>query len=143
MTREVRDKKELKKAIKDQIEVIAVSNGLKKDLQPLIRLMKLPKKKIAEFIAFLSVTGTALIGGVTSSPLTGGMTGGVAFLATSSATTVFAVKSGIEIAIIAGVLILCVSLGVTFILEVLNNYEVETEVEIGTERIVFTRKTNK
>ncbi len=138
MKKRVNTKKEFREALRNKEKIIIVGDDLKKELKPIVKLMKLPRKKLIATIGFISTTGAAIVGAIVAAPPTGGMSMVATSLMATPAVAGYAMTSGVSIAIVVGVLVLCVSLGVSMVLEVLNNYNMEYEIKYMG--LVFRRK---
>ena len=142
--RTVRTRSELKAAVSDGVETIIVEGKLAKDLAPLARIMKLSPVKIAATIGFLSVSGAAVAASIAASPATAGISGAAAFTVAAPAAAIFAAKSGISIALVIALILLCVLIGATTVIALLRTYDLcqeEIEFKIGTEGFTFRKKS--
>ena len=138
-TRTVRTKKELKEAIKDNIDTIIVSEKLKKELRNVVKLMKMPPKKRNAIIGFLGAGGVAVVAAAAAAPATMGFSS----IAGMSAIAVFATTSGVSVPIVVAIILLCVAVGIPSVISLLRMYDItddEVEFEIGGVR--FRRKTS-
>ncbi len=131
----VHTKKELKAALTAKEKVIIVENNkLCSDLKPILKVMKLSPQKRKVIIKLLATSGALLVASIAAMPVTQG----VSALSTAPAVVACATSAGVSIPTVVGVLILCVSVGVTMVLEIFHHYEVDYEIEY--KGVVFRRK---
>ena len=133
-TRTVHTKKELKAAINDQVDTIIISKELAKEINGVLKLMKMSTAKITAMIAFLGAGGAAIVASVVAAPATMGISG----IVTSSALVAFATSSGISIPVVVAVILLCVAIGIHVVISLLRAYEItddEVEIEFGGVKI--------
>jgi hypothetical protein len=125
--RMVNTKKELKEAIKDNVDTIIVAEELRKDLKGIIKAMKLSPKKRSAIIGFLGAGGVAVVASVAAAPSTMGISG----IAGMSAVAAFAAASGVSIPIIVAIILLCVAIGIPSVVSLIRMYDIsEDEVWI-------------
>lgn len=129
MIKEVTTVQELKKSVNEGTEVIVVREALVHKLQPLLGVMKLSEYKLNNLITFLLTTGTILVGLLSFSPVTGGISGLTAFLASNPMVICFAMTNQMQVGMIVGTLILATSIGVSLVVEIVRNYEIEAAIE--------------
>ena len=133
-TRKVTTKKELKEAIKENVDTIIISKELAKEIGGVLKLMKMSAAKISAMIAFLGAGGAAIVASVAAAPATMGFSG----IVTSSALVAFATTSSISIPVVVSVILLCVVIGIPIVISLLRAYEIvddEVNVEFGNIKI--------
>lgn len=125
-TRVVRDKNELKKAYEDKVDKIIVEGGLAKKMKKAKAIRTMTPAKLA-------ILGTALAavgGGVAMSPFT---LGASAVVSTAVAIPV-AVQTDVSITVIIAVS----SIGLTLLIAILKDYDIEAEM--GDFRVVLNKR---
>lgn len=137
-TRTVNTKKELKEALKDNMDMIIVTEGLKKDLHQIVKVMKMPPKKRKAIIGFLGAGGAAVVASVAAAPVTLG----ISSIAGMSAVAAFATASGVAIPVVVAVILLCVAIGIPSVISLIRTYDVsDDEFEFEFGGIKFRRRT--
>lgn len=144
--REVNTKSELKKAVKDRVDGIIISKQLEKEIEPLIKVMQMSEKKRNALIAFLSASGAAIIAALAAIPTTAGISGITSAIVAMPAVAAFSISSGIEIALLVLLILLCLSVGISTIIELIRMYTVrEQTIHVGydtkTGKIKFEKRT--
>lgn len=153
MRRVVTTKEELKKAVADDVDEIVVSESLVKDIKPVLTAMKLPAKKLAALIAFLSASAVGIISSLALTPATAGTSALVGLVAGVPSVAVFAATSGTSVVVVVLLILLCAVVGVDCIVKLLRLYDVaeeETTYDLGGSEsgkkdkgftVVITKKT--
>ena len=137
-TRTVNTKKELKEALKDNVDMIIVTEGLKKDLHQIVKVMKMPPKKRKVIIGFLGAGGAAVVASVAAAPVTLG----ISSITGMSAVAAFATASGVAIPVVVAVILLCVAIGIPSVISLIRTYDVsDDEFEFEFGGIKFRRRT--
>lgn len=129
-TRTIRTKKELKEAISDKVDTIIISGKLKKELKPVVRVMKMSTAKRAALIGFLSAGGVAVVASVAAAP----STMGISSIVGTSGLLLFSAKSGIALAELWPIILLCVAAGIPTIISLFRMYDIKADeynFEIG------------
>ncbi len=145
MERLVTSKTELKKAVKDNAEVIIVDEKTKNEIKSIVKIMKMSESKINKTIGFLSVSGAAIVTSITATPITGGTSGMAAMISGLPAVAAFAKASSIPIKELVAIILICVTVGVACVIELLRCYELkdndnEFEINIKEGHIKFIRR---
>ena len=137
-TRTVNTKKELKDALKDNIDTIIVTEELEKDLKQIVKVMKMSPKKRTAIVGFLCAGGAAVVASVAATPATMGISG----IAGMSAVVAFATASKIAIPVVAAVILLCVAIGIPSVISLIRMYDIsDDEFEFEFGGIKFRRRT--
>ncbi len=112
-------KKELKEAINRGDESIIVRGNLAKRLKQLEKISKLTPGKIASLIAFAGGSGAAIIAATALAP----ETAGISMLLAATPVVGFSVLEGIQIALVAGFVLMCALFGTQSIIAMLKGYK--------------------
>ncbi len=147
----VKDKKELKEAVKSGADEIVVVGDYAKKLNGISKYMTEDAKKKRKIIgvisgsAFAALVTVNVIAAATAAP-TGGASLGVAALVDTGAAAGTAATAGMTTAEIVTLVVIAACVGTTVLIDLLNEYRVESsEVRVGS--IVFkktyAKKTNK
>ena len=137
ITRTVNNKKELKLAVKDNVDTIIVSKDLEKELKHFIKVMKMSPKKRNAIIAFLLGAGVAVVATVAAAPVTMG----ISAIAGMAPVVTFAATSGISIITITEIILLCVVIGASTVISLIRMYDVlEEDIEVNCGPLKLKRK---
>lgn len=137
-----KNKQELKTAIKEQADIIIIDEALKKEIKPIVRLMKMSNKKIAATIGFLVASGAGIVATIIAMTPTGGTSGIIGAAVGVPAIIAFAASSGVPLSVLVPVILLCVSVGVSSIVQLLRAYDIEEdEFSIEFSGVSFKKRT--
>lgn len=138
----VKSKKELKDAINKGIDFIEIAPEFQKDMEGVVKLMKLPSKKITATISFLAVSGAAIVASIAAAPATAGTSGVAGVVAGVPLVGTFALASGVSVSILIPLIVLCVGVGVPTVVHLLRAYDVEEdEYEFESGPVKFRKRT--